>query len=234
MKTKVIAITLVVVMIVFPFTTLAAWWNPFSWFQIQNIAQQSGSTELNSTLETPESGMANDSVASTTEIAVADPVVQARIDALIAENASLRQQIRSLQTQLNIEVEPPEISKEVTTGTYQMDVRPLIERLEMKEREREKVEVALDEKLEEFRNELEQLTKDDEEGQCSARGRVAKADGTVLLPCSELPGKISDLNKEILKLETESDEAKLIADLKEEEAEIMQDIERLKLRYGID
>lgn len=87
--------------VIIPSVSLAAWWNPFSWGDKEEsvyIEPYVGFTEPEVEEETiPDPIVIEKPVLRTETITVSDPEQQAQIDALIAENNALHEEVYNLE-----------------------------------------------------------------------------------------------------------------------------------------
>lgn len=110
--------------VVMPQIVSAAWWNPLSWFEKQNIStdqvqinaqdQQSTTTERQTTEQTP---VIKEKIIEKT-ITVDNPELQKKINSLLQENADLRAKVISLTSSLNICKAIPVSKPENTSSGY--------------------------------------------------------------------------------------------------------------------
>lgn len=126
---------LILVALLLPFTASAAWWNPLTWFDSPSYETASVTeipvveTEEPKTIEVIKEVPVETvkEVVKTETVTVQDPALQARINQLISENASLRAQVASLTGQIStlqstIDSLNNRLGQQVSTDEYQEEL----------------------------------------------------------------------------------------------------------------
>ena len=220
---------LFILVLAVPQVTSAAWWNPLSWFapkseEVETIeTEQAKDESLVNDLSEPV--IQNDVVEKVVEkvITVDNPELQKQINALIAENASLKRQIVSLTEQVRIlsGQQQKEPEKE-TTQTYQYEVKPLVDRLEANKKmieDLKKVILA-------YCYKKTSLTSNT----TTFSSSTAISNNTTNFPDGfPLPASYGDIKW----VSCGDINGEIIPSLEAEQKEINEDIDLLKLRYGI-
>jgi len=225
-----ILIPVFVLVLVVPQVVSVVWWNPLSWFEPKSeeaeiIKSDQMSEDKSLVDDSPEPSIQDDVIEKVVEkvITVDNPELQKQVNALIAENASLKRQIVSLTEQIktlsNQQQKEPE--KE-TPKTYQSEVKPLVDRLEANKK--------MIEDLEQLKLDYCYKKTSSTSNTTAFSSSTAISNNTTNFPDGfPLPASYGDVKW----ISCGDINGEIIPSLNTEQKEINENIDLLKLRYGI-
>lgn len=121
-----ILITSIGAILLFPQVSSAAWWNPFSWFESDTLIQVEQQKDISTDTEIPTNSDVSNTEPTVQEkviertITVDNPELQKQINSLLQENATLKAQVSSLTSSLNM-CKANSVSQSSTSGSGYSD-----------------------------------------------------------------------------------------------------------------
>jgi hypothetical protein len=204
-----------------PQVVLAAWWNPISWFvpkSEEGEIIQTDQVEDKSSDNSPEPSIQNDVAEKVVEkvITIDNPELQKQINALIAENTSLKRQTASLAEQVRMlsGQQQKEPEKE-PTKTYQSEVKPLVDKLEDIQKDIVALKILIAERCYIKTSPTSSTTVFSNSTSLNfSEGLFWSGESRAWIGCGEIKDQI-------------------LPSLEAKEEKILKDVDLLKLRYGV-
>jgi len=229
--TRKIFIPIFIFSLMVPQIASAVWWNPFSWFEpkseevkVVEIDQLENESLADDNIF-PEPVTSDEVVEKAIErvVTIDNPELKAQVNELIAENASLKKQVATLTEQIIIlsRQQQKELEKE-PVKTYTSEVNPLVDRLEAIKK--------IVEDLEEFKlSHCYRKTSPTSDTTAFSSSTAIYNNPSNFPDGSPLPSLYGDVKW----FSCGEINSEMIPSLEVEQEEINDDIDLLKLRYGV-